>query len=102
MVHWFTSRKPIRVLALGYNLWLDIIVVEQSVLYWFYFILVDMDERTWMCLGSHSERISFWYVIKHLPNPEGKLNPLTPRVKPWVTQSVLSFDSMDRTLKCDH
>ena len=29
-------------------------------------------------------------------------NPLTPRVKPWVTQSFLSFDSMDRTLKCDH
>ena len=29
-------------------------------------------------------------------------NPLTSRVKPWVKQSVLMFDSMDRTLKCDH
>ena len=28
--------------------------------------------------------------------------PLTPRVKPWVVQSFLTFDSMDRTLKCDH
>ena len=30
------------------------------------------------------------------------LNPLTPRVKPWVVQSFLTFDSMYRTLKCDH
>ena len=29
-------------------------------------------------------------------------NPLTSRVKPWVIQSFLTFDSMDRTLKCDH
>ena len=31
-----------------------------------------------------------------------QLNPLTPRVKPWALQSFLTFDSMDRTLKCDH
>ena len=30
------------------------------------------------------------------------VNPLTPRVKPPVVQSFLTFDSMDRTLKCDH
>ena len=30
------------------------------------------------------------------------VNPLTPRVKPWVIQSSLTFDSMDRILKCDH
>ena len=30
------------------------------------------------------------------------INPLTPRVKPWVIQSFLTFDSMYRTLKCDH
>ena len=30
------------------------------------------------------------------------LTLLTPRVKPWVKQSFLAFDSMDRTLKCDH
>ena len=30
------------------------------------------------------------------------VNPLTPRVKPWVIQSFLTFDSMKRTLKCDH
>ena len=30
------------------------------------------------------------------------IDPLTPRVKRWVMQSFLTFDSMDRTLKCDH
>ena len=30
------------------------------------------------------------------------VNPLTPRVKPWAIQSSLTFDSMYRTLKCDH
>ena len=32
------------------------------------------------------------------------VNPLTPTVKPSdkVIQSFLTFDSMDRTLKCDH
>ena len=30
------------------------------------------------------------------------VNPLTPRVKPWVIQSFLTFDSMEGTLKCDH
>ena len=30
------------------------------------------------------------------------LNPLTPRVKPWVIQSLLIFDSIDITVKCDH
>ena len=30
------------------------------------------------------------------------VNPLTPTVKPWVIQSFLTFDSMYRTLKCDH
>ena len=30
------------------------------------------------------------------------VNPLTPRVKPWVIQSFLTFDSMDGTTKCDH
>ena len=27
-------------------------------------------------------------------------HPLTPRVKPWVIQSFLTFDSKDGTLKC--
>ena len=31
-----------------------------------------------------------------------QFNPLLPRVQPWVTQSFLTFDSMDRTLKYDH
>ena len=30
------------------------------------------------------------------------MNILTPRVKPWVIQSFLTFDAMYRTLKCDH
>ena len=30
------------------------------------------------------------------------INPLTSRVKPWMTQSFVTFESMDRTLKCDH
>ena len=29
-------------------------------------------------------------------------NPLTPRVKSWVMKHFLTFDSMDRFLKCDH
>ena len=29
-------------------------------------------------------------------------NPLTHRVKPWVIQSLVTFDSMNRTLKCNH
>ena len=29
-------------------------------------------------------------------------NPLTPRVKPWVIQGFLTFDSKDRPLKCDY
>ena len=28
--------------------------------------------------------------------------PLTPTVTAWVIQSSLTFDSMDRTLNCDH
>ena len=30
------------------------------------------------------------------------VNTLTPSVKPWVMEIFLTFDSMDRTLKCDH
>ena len=30
------------------------------------------------------------------------VNPLTPRMKPWVIQSFLTLNSMDRTLKCYH
>ena len=30
------------------------------------------------------------------------VNPLTPRVKAWVIQSFLTFDSTDRHIKCDH
>ena len=30
------------------------------------------------------------------------LNPLTSRVKPWVIQGLITFDFVDRTLKCDH
>ena len=30
------------------------------------------------------------------------VNPLTARVKPWVIQSFLTFDSMTRTLMYDH
>ena len=28
--------------------------------------------------------------------------PLTPRVKPWVIQTFLTFDYMERTVKSDH
>ena len=30
------------------------------------------------------------------------VNPLAPRVKPLMIQSFVTFDSMDRTFKCDH
>ena len=35
-------------------------------------------------------------------NYNAAFNDLTPRVKPLVIQTFISFDSMDRTLKCDH
>ena len=38
----------------------------------------------------------------HLLSCKEIMNPLTNRVKPWVIQSFLTFDSMARTLKCDH
>ena len=36
------------------------------------------------------------------PKKRRMSNPLTHRVKSWVIQSFLTFDSMVRTLKCDH
>ena len=33
---------------------------------------------------------------------EASLNSLTPRAKPWVIQSFLTFDSMYTTLRCAH
>ena len=42
---------------------------------------------------SHVYKKLFLLIIK-------ACNPLTPRVKPWVIQSFLTFDCMDRTLKC--
>ena len=30
------------------------------------------------------------------------IKPLTPIVKPWVIQSFVTFDSMDRTVKYNH
>ena len=43
------------------------------------------------------------YIMEmHHPSPQVLfVNPLTPTVKPRVIQSFLTFDSMDRTLKCD-
>ena len=54
--------------------------------------------------------MTLWNAWKSLLNRSGQqvhlvsqpLNCLIPRVKPLVTQSFLTFDSMDRTLKCDH
>ena len=42
--------------------------------------------------------------LENLPSPLNKewVNPLTPRVKPWVIQCFLTFDFMDRTLECDY
>ena len=42
-------------------------------------------------------------MLKHM-NPGDVpvvINPSTPRVKPWVIQSFLTFDSVDRTLMCE-
>ena len=43
-----------------------------------------------------------WKAVAHYFTVVMFVNPLTPRVKPWVIQSFLTFDSMDRLLKCDH
>ena len=44
----------------------------------------------------------YWKAVEQYFTVVLFVNPLTPRVKPWVIQSFLTFDSMDRTLKCDH
>ena len=41
-----------------------------------------------------------WIAVEQYFNVVLFVNPLTPKVKPWVIQSFLTFDSMDRTLKC--
>ena len=43
-----------------------------------------------------------WKAVEQYFTMELLVNPLPPRVKPWVIQSFQTFDSMDRTLKCDH
>ena len=48
------------------------------------------------------ERIIRWKAIEQYFTAVLFVNPLTPRVKPWVIQSFLTFESMYRTLKCDH
>ena len=49
----------------------------------------------WLCSSSMVRQLKLWAVRRILLS-------LTPRVKPWVIQSFLAFDSMDRTLKCDY
>ena len=47
-------------------------------------------------LKTHSTTLTLWKW-------EGKdVDPSTPRLKPWVIQSFLTFDSMYRTLQCNH
>ena len=43
-----------------------------------------------------------WKANEQYLTVELFVNPLNPRVKLWMIQSFLSFESMDRTLKCDH
>ena len=43
-----------------------------------------------------------WRAVEQYFNVVLFSNPLTTRVKPWVIQSVRTFDAMDGTLKCDH
>ena len=49
-----------------------------------------------------SKRYNHLRVDFHFHGFRVRFNPLTPKVKPWVIQSFLTFDSMDRTLKCDY
>ena len=60
---------------------------------------------------SNSKEFVLWTVtvkLKHMFRDscflQGRcvLNPLTTRVKHLLTQSSLTFDSMDRALNCDH
>ena len=37
-----------------------------------------------------------WKAVEQYFTVELFVNPLTPRVKPWVIQSFLTFDSMDK------
>ena len=42
-----------------------------------------------------------WKLLAGMIN-EKVIYPLTARVKPWVIQIFLTFDSMERTLNCNH
>ena len=60
-----------------------------------------------LTLGLHKIKLmvrkqtSIW--LKNKTKESHKLfNHLTPRVKLYMIQSFHTFDSMDRTLKCDH
>ena len=43
-----------------------------------------------------------WKAVEHYVTMVLFVNPLTPRVTPYVIQSIVTLDSMDRTLNCDH
>ena len=49
-----------------------------------------------MCVTNHWNAVEQYFTVVLF------INPLTPRVKPWVIHSFLTLDSVDRTLKCDH
>ena len=53
--------------------------------------LVQLPPNGFVTLGSNA--LNFTVEL---------FNPFTPRVKSWVIQSFLTYDSMNRTLKCNH
>ena len=53
-------------------------------------------------LGPYVEGLTKLVVSSFEVCFTSSISPLTPRVKPWVIQSLQTFDSMNRTVKCDH
>ena len=65
------------------------------------FVLVDQKMVKQMSSGQY--QFSFPKLTSLRPfGVFSHLDHLTPEVKPWVVHSFLTFDSMDRTLECDH
>ena len=54
------------------------------------------------CSTAFQCMVTLYSIHRIKSESRATLTLFTPRVKPWVIQSCLTFDSMGRTLKCDH
>ena len=69
--------------------------LSNGVLWYKVFQLLILCTEPWS-VTIHLKAVEQYFTVELF------VNPLTSRVKPWVKQNFLTFDSVDRTLKCDH